>query len=678
MDVNAQLLKEKKYSLIAEFVHDSGMAGLIGGYCEENFPIFYANENIAVMLGYDNVDDLIAGIDGKVSNTIHPDDMEQVMKDLGSHFYEGMTYETTYRMPRKDGSWFWTVDRGKVIKADDGRLAIISICYDMTQFVEHHNELTKKQKCLEEKKKYSDSALGRMPGGYHRCSPKEGFPFLYVSDRFCDMLGWTKEEIATKFDNKFINLVHPDDREVTESYVEKVYEAYRENRYQDEVYRLQGRDGYRWVTDSTVFVDLGEKSFLQGSISDITPFIEKENKIKEDLQLALDNARMANESKTNFLFNISHEIRTPLNAILGFNELAKKYTTDERAMDALKKATLAGKQLLGVINEILDMSRIQSGKMELNIGVINVKKHIAQIDSLFRQMAAEKDITFQIIDKTTERHICGDGQRVSQILTNLLANAIKFTPKGGTVTYEIGECVSKSGKSICYDVHIKDTGIGMSKAFQEKMYTIFERETNATTSETQGTGLGLSIAKSLTEQMHGTLQCNSELGKGTEFIFRCKFPLTDFTTKAETDVPHVEMLRGKHILLVEDNELNSEIAKEILKDLGCTVERASNGLEAVRTVMQSMPGDFELVLMDIQMPIMDGYKATGEIRHLSDKSLASIPIVAMTANAFEEDRKKSIESGMNDHIAKPIDADSLGRILVAVFEEGEKGKEHEE
>ena len=204
--------------MLTDFMIMGEKGGLIGGYCEDDFPVYYANEEMALMLGYDAVEELVAAIDGKVINTIHPDDRKQVIKDIGSEYYEGLTYETTYRMPRKDGSWFWTVDKGKVVRTEEGKLAIISACYDMTFFVERHKKL-EKQNIL------SQTIINQMPGGYHRCSLEEGHPFLYTSDRFLAILGWTREEINTIFDNKFDNMLHPDDRNLSSEYVTRILDT---------------------------------------------------------------------------------------------------------------------------------------------------------------------------------------------------------------------------------------------------------------------------------------------------------------------------------------------------------------------------------------------------------------------------------------------------------------------
>lgn len=657
-----QIKSNKEYSIIGEFVENSDKCGMIGGYCEHGFPLFYVNDNMIKMLHYDSKEEFIKAIDSKVENLIYPEDLPQVLNDLGANYYEGMTYESSYRMSRKDGSLFWTMDRGKVIKTEDNRLAIISMCSDLTI-------VTDRQKEFQEKSYKNEQTLLNIPGGYHRCSQEDGYPFLYISERFLEMTGWTREEIVKKFDNKFINMVFPDDENLVNEYVDVVEKHHNSNeKYLDGIYRISCKDGYRWFSDSSVLVKIGNDSFLQGVLSDITLFIEKEKQNQEELKAALKQAEVAAQAKTNFLFNISHEIRTPLNAIQGFNELARKHINNSnKALDALNKASIAGKQLLGTINEILDMSRIQSGKLVLNIGTIDVKKHIKSISTIFDQMAKQKGITFETIDNTEARYVCGDGQRISQILTNLLGNAIKFTPKGGKIIYQIDEKLSNENNKITYTIKIKDNGIGMSQDFQEKMYDTFERELHED-KITQGSGLGLSIVKRLTEEMNGSIVCNSELGKGTEFIFKCTLPITEVDNSNDREINNEFDLNGIRILLVEDNELNREIAIAILEDYGILVETANNGLEAVEKVMNASDNYYKIILMDVQMPIMNGYKATSEIRKLNDPQKASIPIIAMTANAFAEDKKKALDIGMNDHIAKPIDAKKLIQTIALLIQ----------
>ena len=287
--------------LLTDFMIMGETRGLIGGYCENEFPVYYANEEMARMLGYDAVEEMVEAIDGKVINTIHPDDREQVIKDIGGEYYEGLTYETTYRMPRKDGSWFWTVDKGKVIRTEEGKLAIISACQDMTSFVERHKK-------LEEQNILSQATIDNIPGGYHRCSLDEGHPFIYISDRFLAILGWTREEIKTEFHNKFDNMLHPDDRHLSAKYTARILDTCGHGFTQDQIYRLLGKDGYHWVTDATTLVKSGNQIFFQGDITDITGFVKGKEKNEKELE---DSNQILNE-RNRILSALSRDYTTVL------------------------------------------------------------------------------------------------------------------------------------------------------------------------------------------------------------------------------------------------------------------------------------------------------------------------------------------------------------------------------
>ena len=287
--------------MLTDFMITGETSGLIGGYCEDEFPVYYANEEMAQMLGYDAVEEMVLAIDGKVINTIHPDDREQVIKDIGGEYYEGLTYETTYRMPRKDGSWFWTVDKGKVIRTEEGKLAIISTCYVMTSFME-------RQKKLEEQNMLSKATIDQMPGGYHRCSLEEGYPFIYISDRFLAILGWSREEIKTKFDNKFDNMLHPDDQNLSTEYTTRILDTCGHKSTQDQISRLSGKDGYHWVTDATTLVESGDQRFFQGNITDITDFVKAKEKKEQEQE---ESNRILNE-RNRILSALSRDYTTVL------------------------------------------------------------------------------------------------------------------------------------------------------------------------------------------------------------------------------------------------------------------------------------------------------------------------------------------------------------------------------
>ena len=380
-------------------------------------------------------------------------------------------------------------------------------------------------------------------------------------------------------------------------------------------------------------------------------------------------------AKSQFLFNMSHDIRTPMNAILGYTNLALKEPTSDTQKDYLKKIETSGEHLLALINDILEMSRIESGKMELNYAPADLKQILEEMRDLFSAQMKQKGLEYSVYtDNLQDRYIWCDRKNLNRVLLNIISNAYKFTPKGGTISvsaYETGEAESGYGS---YELRVKDSGIGMSKEFVEKMWGAFERERTSTDSGIEGTGLGLAITKSLVELMGGTIEALTSPGSGTEIIIRVKFRLaSEDDLKQETEdgnsaAAEQTDFSGKRLLLVEDNEINMEIARMILEQMGFIVETAENGKIAVDTVSVSEPGYYDAILMDIQMPVMNGYEATRAIRALKDPLLAGIPILAMTANAFEEDVREARDAGMQSHIAKPIDIGVLTEELMSALD----------
>ena len=393
----------------------------------------------------------------------------------------------------------------------------------------------------------------------------------------------------------------------------------------------------------------------------------KDRNINKALEEAADAAESANRAKSTFLSNMSHDIRTPMNAIIGFATLAiSNIDNEKKVKEYLSKILSSSNHLLSLINDVLDMSRIESGKIYLDETEVNLSDVLHDIKTIISGQvhAKQLELYMDTMDVMDEDVYC-DKIRLNQVLLNLLSNAIKFTPPGGAISVRISQSPIASDGKGHYEIRIKDTGIGMSKEFLEHIFNPFERERISTVSKIQGTGLGMSIVKNIINMMNGTIGVKSEQGKGTEFIIHLDLRLQ---TKEKVDSPicnakDYEYFKGKKILLVEDNDFNREIAAEILGDYGITVDVAENGQEAVNKVSASKPGEYNLVLMDIQMPIMDGYEATRRIRALNDLSLAAIRIVAMSANAYDEDRMAAAECGMNGFISKPINMKELDRIL---------------
>ena len=383
------------------------------------------------------------------------------------------------------------------------------------------------------------------------------------------------------------------------------------------------------------------------------------------LQLAVQRETKANLAKREFLFNMSHDIRTPMNAIIGFTALAQTHIDDRgQVEDYLKKISVSSQHLLSLINDVLDMSRIESGKVTLEAKPVHLPELVHELRDIVQAVVSEKDLSLTLDTVGVENEdVVADPLRLEQILINVLANAVKFTPDGGQISLWIVQKDTAPAGYADFEFHIKDNGIGMSEEFQKHIFEQFARERTSTVSKIQGTGLGMAITKSLVDMMGGGITVKSEQGKGSEFTISLRFPIGEAKTEQTPPAAKASAFTGKKLLVVEDNELNLEIASTLLKEAGFEVDTAENGKVAVEKVEAASADRYDLILMDIQMPEMDGYEATRRIRALPDTKKAALPIVAMTANAFEDDRKNALRAGMNGHIAKPLDIQKLFQVL---------------
>ena len=405
---------------------------------------------------------------------------------------------------------------------------------------------------------------------------------------------------------------------------------------------------------------------------------EKEREIAQDRNLrnALAAAEHANRAKTVFLNNMSHDIRTPMNAVIGFTALATAHIDNkELVLDYLKKIHISGQHLLSLINDVLDMSRIENGSVRIEYTVVHLPDILHDLKTIIQESVHSKQQELYIdTQDVLHEDIITDKLRLTQVLLNISSNAVKFTPVGGTVNIRVSEKPCRRDGCTTVVFSVKDNGIGMSPEFREQVFDSFTREHTVTENGIGGTGLGMAITKNIVDMLGGTIQVESEVGRGTEFTVMLECEISGTTVKEEPDPEQREPLKnekqkiraeiqrryeGKKVLLVEDNELNREIATAIMEEIGLDVDCVEDGTDAVN-IMSSVEGrKYDLIFMDIQMPKMDGYTATREIRTLNDPKCANIPIIAMTANAFEEDRKKAIKAGMNAHIAKPISVDII-------------------
>ena len=388
----------------------------------------------------------------------------------------------------------------------------------------------------------------------------------------------------------------------------------------------------------------------------------KEQEHKQQLEVALAKANVANESKTRFLFSMSHDIRTPMNAILGFTAIAKASKDMDQIKDCLSKIGLAGDLLLKLINEVLNISRIESGTLKPILEKIDLQLFAHELEMLFKQSMLEKALDFKVNCVVKNRFVEADSQHMQAICVNLIANAQKFTPANGKVTVRIEQLETQAEQAM-YRIQVSDTGVGMSEEFQKVQYQLFERERTSTVTRTEGTGLGLAIVKRLVDLLGGRIECESQVGKGTTYslYFTLKLlPDAAINDNSLDKQPSVQTLAGKEVLLVEDNELNMEIAQIVLTKAGMVVDTAENGQVAVTKASAKR---YDVILMDIQMPVMNGYEATRAIRQFENKELAQVPIIAMTANAFQEDKQRALNEGMDGHVAKPLNVEMLLQVM---------------
>ena len=374
-------------------------------------------------------------------------------------------------------------------------------------------------------------------------------------------------------------------------------------------------------------------------------------------------AQLANQAKTRFLFSMSHDIRTPMNAIIGYTKLIQENIGNTaKTADYLQKISSASRFLLGLINNVLELARIESGKVELKNVPILAEDILLDLQNLYSELFEKKGIKMTMTSELKTKAIYCDPLKINEIYLNLLSNALKYTNSGGEVKLLIKEEQSEREGFVRFIATISDTGIGMSKEYLPTIFDDFTRESTPTENSVKGTGLGMAIVKKLVDLMSGTITVDSELGKGTTFVLTIEHKIADETQLVKKEPEHKDednSLEGRRILLAEDNDLNAEIAIEILSAIGLVVERAENGAVCVKMLSEAPEGYYQLVLMDIQMPEMNGYEATRAIRGLKDKMKSKIPIIALTANAFEEDKKNAIKAGMNGHLAKPIEIDQL-------------------
>ena len=394
----------------------------------------------------------------------------------------------------------------------------------------------------------------------------------------------------------------------------------------------------------------------------------RERQYEAELEKSAEQAKNANEAKTRFLFNMSHDIRTPMNAIVGFSALLEKNLQNEKkAKEYLEKIQSSSNLLLMIINQVLEMARIESGTAVLQLKAENMDALFHRVNTVFEEDIRKKKLQYHAVLDVRHHYAVCDQTKLQEIMLNIISNAIKYTPEGHSIHVEVHEAVSEDPSKIRYIFSCEDTGIGMSEEYLPHVYEEFSREHTTTENKVPGTGLGLSIIKSMIELMGGSIQVESRQGIGTKFTVELSFDIASkeevYESQNTIKPSAIHTIKGKRILIVEDNELNAEITKTVLEDVGALITRAENGQQAVELFKEKPAGTFDAILMDLMMPVMDGYTATRKIRSLERSDAKTIPIIAMTANAFQEDAEKCIAVGMNAHLAKPLDIEKMKTII---------------
>lgn len=512
-----------------------------------------------------------------------------------------------------------------------------------------------------------DKFIDMMPGGFFIYKAAGDGEIIYINKAMlrifnCDTL----EEFKEITGNTFKGLVHDDDFDRVQNSIEQ--QVSKNDDDMDYVeYRIIRKGGeICWIEDYGHFVHddiLGDIFYV--FIADVTE--RKMHQIKEQTKMledALQRANAANHAKDIFLANMSHDLRTPMNAILGLTDLIKKNINDRKKLFLyLSKIEDSSEQLMHLINNVLEVSRLGSGTVLLNENECDIYNVLRSICSKMQPKATAKNIVFNLkISNLKNDIVYCDQQKLIEVLNNLVDNAIKYTDRGGKITVSVAEEKNQLIGSATYKFAVEDTGIGISEKFIDRIYRPFERQINTTLSGVPGTGLGLTIVKNLVDIMGGGIEVKSKPGKGCRFVVTLRFQTIgrkEDSGLEEITKADIDMSKQRKILIVEDNDINMEIEVELMKSEGFDVDMAENGREGFELVKKSSPGEYNLILMDIQMPVMDGYDAAKAIRGLANPELASIPIIALSANTFDEDKKLSMESGMNAHLEKPIDPPKL-------------------
>ena len=636
--------------------------------------ILGVNRTALDILGYGSEKELIDDGFAMISPSVVEEDRERLLEQISQLDAVGESVSAQYRVCHRDGSILHIMGDMKLIEKD-GERYIQRFLLDITDQKQQEEQRERRQRGLLNalSQDYLVVCAFSLDDGYGEVLRVAGQEDSGLQNIFSGEVS-LERTVGQYIDARVLE----EDREMLREVlsVPNILAQLESKERFDRLYRADrsGVARYRQASVASVGAD-GEGRLVVIGFRNVDQQIREELEQKALLEEALGNANRANEAKSAFLLNMSHDIRTPMNAIVGFTTLAANHVEQpEKVGGYLQMIKTSSDHLLGLINDILDMSRIEQGKVSLDEGPCDLAGVFDDLESMLRSQAEAKGLDLQF-DASQVRHravVC-DRLKVNQVLLNLLGNSLKFT-ESGYIRARLVELPDAPAGWGSYRITVEDTGIGMSSSFLENIFDPFERERTPTISGIQGSGLGMAIVKNLVAMMKGAVEVESEEGKGTRFTVTVPFKLADAPLlPEESEMPGpgafaAERAGRSRILLVDDNLLNREIAEGLLSDAGFKVETAVNGRDAVEHLQVAEPGYFDLVLMDIQMPVMNGYEAATAIRALPEPQRASIPILAVTADAFEEDRQRALDCGMNGHLAKPIEVDKLFGILDSVLE----------
>ena len=679
-------MKEKEYSLIEEmlplllsggegdFTEEQKAAAnkftkfidhLPGGFliyrADGNEDIIYANAALIRMFECKNTQEFLDYTGNTFKGIVYREDYEDISKSIEQQIAnkgDNLDY-VEYRILTKKGNIRYVEDYGHFIKTKLGDIFYVFITDSTEKTEKRHQEHLERLEVIEGLSVNYDSIL------YINLDTDSVVPYRMSQRLSKQFNGELHAKSYSLVANDFVNVwVHPDDQERIRGAIsaENIRKMLADNLSFIVNFKCILNNETQYMQLRIVDVkNTGHVSQVVLGSRNVSEELKQELQQKTVLENALKEAKLAFIAKNAFLSNMSHDMRTPLNALFGYLQLAKKSIDDKAELEKyLDHINDAGKQLLDLVDKVLEISYLESKDFELHEERCSIEELFSEICSEILPAAKKKQIELTVAQSNlVHNEVFADKEQLKLILMNLVSNAIKYTGNGGKVSLSVEEIPSSSIEFAPFRFIVHDTGIGIAQESLAKIFEPFERENNSTQSGVFGSGLGLTISKQIVDSMCGTISAESQLGAGSTFTVNLSFRISQISD-ADVDTVDVEgFLKGKKILLVEDNELNLEIATELLEDLGLTVEPAENGKIAVDKVKNSKPHEFLFVLMDIQMPIMDGWQATEGIRNLDDPVLSNIPIIALSANAFDSDKRMSAKSGMNAHLNKPIDIPAL-------------------